>query len=83
MTLPLSARSKVDWWQGQSRWWVVRSFSEIGQPTWVQILEKQTMPWTDQFSRPGHGVMSSGSIRSRITAPLDLATWRSTPSTRW
>ena len=33
------------------------------------------MPWTDQFSRPAHGVMSSGSIRSRITAPLDLATW--------
>ena len=41
------------------------------------------MPWTDQFSRPAQGVMSSGSIRSRITAPLDLATWTATPSSRW
>ena len=38
-TLAASARSNVDWWQGQSRWWVFRSLREIGQPTWVQILE--------------------------------------------
>ena len=42
ITLPLSARSKVDWWHGQSRWWVVRSFSEIvadqtpeGEDSWT------------------------------------------------
>ena len=38
------------------------------------------MPSTDQFSRPSAGMMSSGSIRTRITAALDLAIWRSTPS---
>ena len=38
------------------------------------------MPSTDQFSRPGPGVMSSGSIRTRITAALDFATWSSAPS---
>ena len=26
ITLPLSARSKVDWWHGQSRWWVCCSY---------------------------------------------------------
>ena len=72
MTLPLSARSKVDWWQGHSRWWVCCSHSEIGQPTWVQILEKHKMPSTPQFSRPGHGVMSSGCIRTMIDRGLGL-----------
>ena len=33
------------------------------------------MPSTPQFSRPAPGVMSSGSIRTRITAALALAIW--------
>ena len=44
-----------------------------GSPTWVQILEKQRMPLTSQFSRPWAGVMSSGCIRTRITAALAFA----------
>ena len=35
-TRPESPRSKVDWWQGQSRWCVCCSHRLIGQPTWVQ-----------------------------------------------
>ena len=33
-----------------------------------------------QFSRPAPGVISSGSIRTRMTAALDFAIWSSTPS---
>ena len=44
MTLPLSDRSNVDWWQGQSMWCVCCSNSCTGQPTCVQILENATMP---------------------------------------
>ncbi len=39
ITSPESARSKVDWWQGHSRWCVRCSYRAMGQPTWVQILE--------------------------------------------
>ena len=34
------------------------------------------MPSTPQFSRPGAGVMSSGFIRTRMTAALALACWQ-------
>ena len=34
------------------------------------------MPSTAQSSRPLAGLLSSGSMRTRTTAPLDLATWR-------
>ena len=38
------------------------------------------MPSTAQFSRPLPGMMSSGSMRTRTTAALDLAIWSATPS---
>ena len=39
MTVPESARSKVDWWHGQSRCFVRCWYSAMGQPTWVQMRE--------------------------------------------
>ena len=72
-TRPASARSKVDWWHGQSRWWVVRSFSEIGQPDVgadLGVADDARRP-TSSASAPTRS--RSGSIRCRITAALDFA----------
>ena len=39
MTWAPFGASNVDWWHGQRMWCVVCSYSEAGQPTWVQIFE--------------------------------------------
>src|SRR5699024_624273 len=70
MTLQCSVTSKVDWWQGHSRWWVWCSYSATGHPTWVQILEYATMPSCDQSLRSGSSLSSFGLIRMSRTAAL-------------
>ena len=71
-TLPASARSKVDWWQGHSRLWVVRSFSEIGQPDVGADLGVAD----DALDRPVQGLPST---RSR-SAPSGAGSPRPWPS---